>query len=73
MSGECGKCGEHCLDCRCKKLKYNPLMYDFLENFWDWMHHNWTYASHTYCSSGKDDNSFKEYIEKFLDEQSVAK
>jgi len=46
----------------------NSHTHKLLENFWDWMHHNWTYASHTYCCSGKDDESFKEYVDKFLNE-----
>lgn len=29
MSGECDKCGEHCLDCSCHKAIKIPLTYDF--------------------------------------------
>jgi hypothetical protein len=34
MSGECDKCGEHCLDCKCnsKKLVHHPCP-DYIKQF----------------------------------------
>jgi hypothetical protein len=46
----------------------NSHGYKFPGNFWDWMNYNWTYASssHYCCSCSCEDESFKEYIGKFL-------
>lgn len=48
----------------------NSQMHEFLVNFWDWMHHKWIYASHIDgCASSREcDDSFKEYVDKFLDQ-----
>ena len=50
------------------KLKTNSIdVHTFLGKFWDWMHYNWTYASHMDgCASSEFSESFKECVDKFL-------
>lgn len=43
MSGECDKCGEHCLDCKCELIEINRMRIEnlknqkfYLEKFFPW-------------------------------------
>lgn len=45
----------------------NEELYNLLSEFWDWMHDSWYRASYRDgCSHSNCDESFKEYIDKFL-------
>lgn len=39
----------------------------YLGKFWDWMHYHWYLSSQDGCASSNDD-SFYEYVKKFIKE-----
>lgn len=47
-------------------LNAKECTYKFLSDFWDWMHFNWHHSSSYECGSGQDNESFNEYVDKYL-------